>query len=409
MADITATTYSDALRLMYTQKAVEAHVYQGAPLMAFLPKRNDFIGRNMPIFNWYGTPQGSSATFADAQANKTAGEYEEFLMTRVKHYTTTAVSGEALAAGVGSGAHLPILRAYIDGSLMTEKHALGTYLYGNGGGALGQIGSISTTVVTLKNIQDVVNFSLNMEVETSEADGTSGSLQSGKATITALDRDAGTLTTDSNWTSQIATADADDYIFRDGDFGAVVSGLGAWVPSAAPGATAFFGVDRSVDVVRLGGIRYDGSSDGTIEEALINAGARCEREMAQPTHIFMNSKDRADLSRSMGSRARFEKSLVKVGGPRSKVTLGFNSMVLDDLNQPVQVLSDPFCPQGTAWMLDIRTWVLASLGGCPKVLMGDNNKFLRETDDDAYEVRVGYYANLGCHAPGYNCRVTLPS
>jgi len=26
---------------------------------------------------------------------------------------------------------------------------------------------------------------------------------------------------------------------------------------------------------------------------------------------------------------------------------------------------------------------------------------------DAYEVRIGYYGQIGCTAPGYNCRITL--
>ena len=52
-----------------------------------------------------------------------------------------------------------------------------------------------------------------------------------------------------------------------------LSGLGAWLPSSAPGSTdSFFGVNRSSDATRLGGIRFDGSSL-PLEEALIGAAS----------------------------------------------------------------------------------------------------------------------------------------
>jgi hypothetical protein len=57
----------------------------------------------------------------------------------------------------------------------------------------------------------------------------------------------------------------------------------------------------------------------------------------------------------------------------------------------------------------MRTWKLYSLGAAPKMLELDGLPMLRITDDDAYEGRMGYYANLGCTAPGFNAVVTMPS
>jgi len=36
-------------------------------------------------------------------------------------------------------------------------------------------------------------------------------------------------------------------------------------------------------------------------------------------------------------------------------------------------------------------------------------KMLRESSADSVEIRCGYYAQLGCRAPGFNARVTLAS
>ncbi|NIV38905.1 MAG: hypothetical protein GWN58_58655 [Anaerolineae bacterium] len=418
MADIGASSNFDAsLKTLYPFKKVQLHAYRTCPLFARLNKRTDFAGQNLEIFNWFGTPQGVSSVFATAQANATAGSYAAFALTTAKKYGVLAWQGEVLdAAASDVGAHLPAIKAGVDGTIASVSNALCSDLYGNGGGALGQVGSISATDLTLKNIEDVVHFEEGMELESSETDGTSGSVQSGTATITAINRDTGVLTTDSNWTSQIAALDADDYLFRQDDFGVVVSGVRAWVPDSAPSATAFFGVDRTTDATRLGGIRYDASSSGenhgTYEEALQGAGSRLEREGGignGPIVVFMNPKDRSILSRSLGSKARYAKYEFAIGGKRSKAKVGFNPLVIDDFNQPIEVMSDPRAPQGRALMLTMNTWVFASRGPAPKILQKDRNKFLRETNDDSYELRVGYYGNLGCHAPGWNVNITLPT
>jgi hypothetical protein len=58
-------------------------------------------------------------------------------------------------------------------------------------------------------------------------------------------------------------------------------------------------------------------------------------------------------------------------------------------------------------MLQLDTWSLNTLGEAPMFLDLDNNRMLRESAADAYEVRLGYYGNIACNAPGYNCRIAL--
>ena len=67
------------------------------------------------------------------------------------------------------------------------------------------------------------------------ASTTTGSLRSGSGTITAIDRDAGTIT----YTGTITSLTANDYLFTQGDApnggaNVKVSGLAAWIPSSAP-------------------------------------------------------------------------------------------------------------------------------------------------------------------------------
>jgi hypothetical protein len=58
-------------------------------------------------------------------------------------------------------------------------------------------------------------------------------------------------------------------------------------------------------------------------------------------------------------------------------------------------------------MLQLDVWKLYSLGKAPRILDADGLKMLRESSADAVEVRAGYYAQLGCRAPGWNANVKL--
>lgn len=409
-----SANFDASLKTLYPFKKVLLHAYQTCPLFAMMNKREDFAGQTMEIFNWYGTPQGISSVFATAQTNNTAGAYKAFNLTRSRKYGIVKFEGETLdASATDAGAHLPAMKAGIDGIIRSLSTSLCTDLYGNGGGALGQIASIVTTLVTLTNPEDIVNFSEGMELQGSVTDGTSGAVHAGTVTVTGIDRDLGTLTTDSNWTAQIGALAADDFLFREGDFGVVISGLRSWIPDTAPTATLFFGVDRTADVTRLGGLRYLSATTGvgTYEEALQDAVSRMEREGAfgnGKISIFMNTKDRSILSRSLGSKARYEKIQIGVGGKNSTAKVGFNTLVLDDFNSPVEVFADPFCPVGRSFGLLMDSWIFSSLGPAPRILMKDGNRILREAAADDYEMRIGYYGNLGCHAPGWNSNILLP-
>jgi hypothetical protein len=58
-------------------------------------------------------------------------------------------------------------------------------------------------------------------------------------------------------------------------------------------------------------------------------------------------------------------------------------------------------------MLQMDVWKLYSLGAAPKLLNQDGNRVLRQSDEDGVEIRTGYYAQLGCRAPGFNIRLKL--
>lgn len=376
-------------------------VYADNPLLAMLSKMESFGGKNLPIPIITGNPQGRSATFATAQANKTSSQVKDFVLVRKSDYSLASISNEVLEASKGNAnAFMEAATVEIDGAIQSATRSLAIALYGTGSGSIGQCNaSVTGTSLQLKNAEDVTNFEVGQVLVFSTANG-GGSVKSGDVTISAVNRDSGELTV-----SALSAIDggtgvaANDYIFVEGDYDAKISGLRAWVPDSAPSATPFFGVVRSVDPTRLGGIRYDASAM-PIEEGLISAASRLAREGGKPTHCFMNYSDFANLEKSMTSKIQY----VEI---KAKNDIGFRGIQINGPRGPINVVPDQNCPSGRAFMLQLDTWKLYSLGKAPKILDADGMKMLRENSADAVEVRVGYYAQLGCRAPGFNCTIKL--
>lgn len=366
-----------------------------------IPKMETFGGKNLPIPIIFGNPQGRSATFSTAQANKTNSQLKDFVLTRNSDYSLASISNEVLEASKGNAnAFIEAATTEIDGAIHSATRSLAIAMYRSGSGSIGQCNANATgTTLQLKNADDVTNFEVGMELVFSTADG-GGAVKSGSVTVNGVDRDTGALTVDAlTAIASGAGVAANDYVFVQGDYDSKIKGLLAWVPSTAPSSSAFFGVDRTADVTRLGGIRYDGSSL-PIEEALISAASRAAREGARPDYCFMNYSKFADLEKALGSKVQY----VDV---RASAEIGFRGIVINGPRGPIKVIPDQNCPSDRAFMLQMDVWKLYSLGKAPKILDADGMKMLRESNADSVEVRVGYYAQLGCRAPGWNVNIRL--
>ena len=153
------TTFASALKQHYTADRVENMVYKDNPLLAMLPKYEQFGGENLKLPIKYGIPQGRSATFATAQSNKTNSQYKAFLLTRSKDYSLASIDNETIDASKGnSNAFLEAATSEIDGAIEACTRSLAIDLYGNGSGSRGQTSSSGTgTSVQLINIEDVTN------------------------------------------------------------------------------------------------------------------------------------------------------------------------------------------------------------------------------------------------------------
>jgi hypothetical protein len=400
------TSFAPALKTLYPPDKIEKLIYADKPLMAMLPKDESFFGDSSKETLMYGNPQNISATFSTAQGQTSNSEYKAFLLTRVKKYGFGFVDNETIKASSNDkGAFLRALSEEMDNAISGVSQALAVDLTRDGTGAIGRRASISTNTVTFSNPEDARNFEVGMTVIAASAKS-GGTLRSGSTTVVAVDSGAGTM--------ELASAAAisgfanNDYLFRSGDRGACLSGLSAWLPyddRTTLLAASFFGVTRSANPTRLGGVAVDLSAL-PIEQAISRAVTLVEAEGGSPDYGFMCFEDFEDLRNALGSKVYYNE--VTTSGSQTKYgSVGFTGIKVHGSKGPVTILADRTVPAGRFFLLTTKSWKLRSLGPIMDVFDTDGIPFLRQASADGVEIRITSYGNLACRAPGYNGQFKL--
>lgn len=398
------TAMNAALKELYSGQVINNMVYADNPFMAMIPKFTEFGGKYYPQPIITGNNQGISATFSTAQANQSAAQIQSFLLTRVSQYSIATIDNQTmLASKTDKMAFLEGAKLVIDSAIRSATNQIASGIFRSGTGSIGAIGSISTGVITLTNALDVVQFEVNMVLQANATDG--GTPRAALGYVIAVNRSAGTVTvassglggsaaTPSGWTTN-------DFLLIQGDNNAKPKGLAAWLPFTAPTAgDNFFGVDRSVDSVRLAGVRYDGSAQ-SIEEALIDASALVAREGGKPSKGITNFASYSALEKALGAKVQY----VNAKGPAD---IAFRGIAVNGANSIIDVFPDRNAQAATMYLLQMDSWKLMSLGDAPQILRyGDGLEMLRVSNADAGELRVGAYYQLACNAPGWNANVKL--
>ncbi len=396
--------FQAALKEMYPPDVLEDMTYQNNPLLAQFPKDDDAGGEQIKVPVIYAPPSGRSSKFATAVANKGNTATTAFLLTYAEDYSLASIARKVImATRKDAHAFAEAAKTEVDQAFNNAVRSLAKAVYGSGNGDLGQIGSVTAAnpmVITLANVNDITNFEVGMVLVADPAQ-TGGSLETtpGTITIAKVDRDNGTITTDFDNSGPTTDWSANDYLFQEGDEGAMIDGLQAWMPATVT-STLFNNVDRTLDSVRLGGVRHDGTGQ-SVEEASIDGLSKCGREEGAPDALFMNNLQYRRLIKSLGAKVEYVET-----GKEAKVY--FSGVRIYGGPVPALAYQDFNCPAELEFGLQLDTWKLWSMGPAPHIFdQGTDQEQLREANADAVEVRCGYYAALGCKAPGYNVRITL--
>ena len=417
-----------ALKELYTddKEYMKDLVYKENPFLALVPKNESpdgFAGKYIPVPLEYGNPQGRSHSFANAQAQQTATSLVSFFVYVIQDYQLVTITNLLMEqTKTNAGAFVDAAKLQMDGgfrnltnNIAFELFASGTATRGISSAASTQAGiTVGGTVLPLTNAQQIVNFEVGMLLVASATDG--GVPSADTVMVTAVDRAAGIVygtasaaTLSANWAigTGMAFLSVDGDIPPTGANGTAanlgLSGLAAWLPIVTPAANdSFWGVNRSADPTRLAGLRYNAQSY-TIEEGLTNALAFSNREGAKPDLCIMDFASYASLVNALGAKVQY----VQVN--HDEVEVAFEGITFQSAYGRVTILADRSCQPQTAYLLTMNTWKLRSLGKVPHILTYgmEGLEGLRVGNADALEIRIAYYGNLICSAPGFNCVVSL--
>lgn len=418
-----------ALKELYTDDKdyMKNIVYSKNPFLAMVPKNESpdgFAGKYIPVPLEYGNPQGRAHTFANAQNQQTASDVISYFVYAVQDYQLVTITNLLMEqTKSNAGAFVDEASRTLDNGFRNISNNMAFELFAGGTASRGQISSAgvslsgTTLSFTLANAQTVVQFEVGMTLQASSTDGgaaaqnTPGTIDA--IQITSVNRGTGAITGTVVQGAPGSSWAANYYLQVLGDIGMGgsttiagslgLSGLAAWVPSSDPTSSDnFWGVNRSADPTRLAGLRYNATSQ-SISEGLTNALAFGNREGAAFDLIVMDFVSYSTLINELGAKVQY------VQLEHDEVEVAFEAIHFHSAYGKIPVLADRSCQAQTAWCLTLDTWKLRTLGKAPHILTYgmEGLEGLRVGNADALEIRIAYYGNLICSAPGYNMQVAL--
>lgn len=399
-------------------------VYAKNPLLAMLPKNESpdgFAGKYIPVPLEYGNPQGRAHVFANAQNQQTASDVISYFVYAVQDYQLITITNLLMEqTKSNAGAFVDEASRTMDNGFRNLSNNMAFELFAGGTASRGIVGSVSfsspTVSLVLSNPQDVVQFEVGMTLQGSATDGGAAITGGGSivaAQVTSVNRGTGAITADVVQGTYSSSWPAGTYLQVLGDIGSAgagtiagmlgLSGLKAWVPASDPAVSDnFWGVNRSADPTRLAGLRYNASAF-SISEGITSALAFGNREGASFDLIVLDFVSYSSLINELGAKVQY------VMLEHDEVEVAFEAIHFHSAYGKIPVLADRSCQAQTAWCLTMDTWKLRTLGKAPHILTYgmEGLEGLRVGNADALEVRMAYYGNVICSAPGYNMQVQL--
>lgn len=396
-------------------------VYKNNPLFAMMPKDPEFVGLSSAEPIVIGTSQNRSAQFSYSNQFLTTDIAKQFNVRVATDYSQAAISNKSmLASRNNEGAFVRESTFAMDNALLSLTRSVCGQMYRAGTGSVAQISSAatinsSTVQVAISNPGDITNIELGMNIAFSATDG--GSLRSNTSVncfVVAVDQLNGTFLCSSTFqgapaalSSLVTGISVGDYIYQSaGDLNSVFPGLTGWLPGSSVTSSLFYDVDRTSNSQRLAGNLINATSM-SIEEGISFGATMIAVAGGTPDYCFMNPRDYYNLITSLGNQKQsIQYTREEVDNP--KVTIGFSAITINTGAGPIKVIQDLNCPQGKAFLLQMDTWRMRSIGEPIRLFNGDSLTFIRSPDQDNLNIRCFSYSALSCRAPGYNAQILLP-
>lgn len=407
----------DAFLMEYfTPKLKEKTRFDDHPFLAMVPKDAQAEGEYVvSAIDLHDGAEGSSQfAIAQAIARGQAPGKVQFRHDWTLAFDLAQISNAAIRASRSEKHALQKAADEYERCEARLSNKLARALFRSGFGEKGVLGSTTNTataIIILADPTDSRFFSINDQLQFSSALATA-TLRGGGAyvSVTKIDHDSGTITTDApvSLAASIAGITAGDFIFANGDrqdsatpTRIQIPGLQAWIPDAAPSATLFGGVDRTVWVNRLAGLRYPavGNASGPVQETFIRALAHAGNYRAKISHVFCAPNVYANLLIALEGQRGIRDINEKVGN------IGFSGFEITTgyTPKPVKVFVDGDCPPSRAYGLKLDVWKLLSLGDLIQDDMVGSKGGARDVEDaSAVEYRRVFHGGVMCQDPGQN-------
>lgn len=399
------------LKEIYDGQKVQIMTYTDNPFLAMTRKNTRFGGKLYPLPLVQDGNPNATANFANAQANTGPVLIKEFILTRVPGYQIAQISHEAmLSAASDEMSFINGVKLEVDQAIQACVNFIAQSVFRSGTGSIGQIASISTGVITLTDPNSVVQFQVGQVLQSNATDG-GVSPRGALGYVIALNRSAGIVTVSATLGGSAGTPaswQATDFLLVQGNNNSTISGLAAWLN--APNVQtndSFFSVNRSSDVTRLAGVYYNGASQ-SIEEALIDGSSLLAREGGKPDVGILGYSSYSALEKSLGAKVTYTQLTTEVKGAAASAEIAFRGIMINGANSQIRIFPDRNALGYRCDLLEMKSWELLSINDAPHIFnYGDDVQMLRMGSYDSAELRVGFYAQLGCNAPGHNAWVVL--
>lgn len=367
-------------------------------------KYDDFDGAQLVFPFNYGLPVGASASFAKAQASPQASKFDNWVMsTRKTLYGFLTIDAQAMyASRKDIGAFLRLRQKETQELLAYMKMVLGgRAFWGDGAGDIGQVASVTgaapITAFTLSKPRDAINFHLNQRLTFNpNRTGNSGTMRTGVFQVTAINRVSGVITV-----SVVTAGDpsANDYVYLEGNYDSMPIGMAGFIPASDPGSggvpASLLGMTRTDDPVMKAGWR--GTWQGSIEESAKYLAALMGQYLNKEASAMWLSRYRwFQLEQELSAQGR------KIIDARATQVFGAPALLLLTPEGEVPVVSDPFCPDDTAYLLDHSQIETHHLNPLLHIVDDDGLSLLRMTADDGVEIRFRSWSENIVQRP-FNC------
>lgn len=371
-------------------------------LLNLIDHKTDGAGDSYNFLSVAGDNPSGSANFADAQERgqnaQSAGF--QFKVDWYNDFQAPSVSKEQIAKTRNmKGGWIPVLKHEIDSALRYSAHRRSVALYNSGFGELATItNGVAGTTITLGNPRTgaadrsmAFRFVKGMKLVLASTISASALRTGGTGalTVTKVDYSSGVITVDQVITAGFATAANGDVIFTKGDRQDSVTparlrpaGLTAWVPTTAPSAAEnFYGNDRTSNSFLYGWI-IDGTTSGKpLSQCLVEAANLCSTVGHAERLVAAVSVDKfIELANSMEDKQYCE--ITGRGGT------GYKTIVVYADGVELPVISDMYCPNSEAYVLDPKAIKHPSIGNAPHIDDADGNGVLRQSADAGLEART---------------------